>query len=153
VVYISGQQIQYTNPYPVYSHTLNRDIIVTQNCVMIIINPSFTKMLYTWEGNIGWDIGNKYLYLASYCNSSFSCSNRRFLCSVRVLARPPGSSSRPGEEQRRYSFLRSCQLCSYLRTSQYSMEQGDSLPRSQEPFTGLYPQPDRSNPYHPILPL
>jgi hypothetical protein len=49
------------------------------------------------------------------------------------------------------SFLRSCQLCSYSRTSQRFMEPEGSLPPSQEPSIGPYPKPDRSNPYHPIL--
>jgi hypothetical protein len=47
-------------------------------------------------------------------------------------------------------FLRSCQLCSYSRTSQHYMEHEGSLPCSQEPSTGPYPEPDQSNPYHPI---
>jgi hypothetical protein len=50
-------------------------------------------------------------------------------------------------------FLRSCQLCSYSRTSQHFMEPEGSLPCSQEPSTCPYPEPDRSNPYHPILSL
>jgi hypothetical protein len=50
-------------------------------------------------------------------------------------------------------FLGSCQLCSYSRTSQHFMELEGSLPRSQEPSTGPYPEPDQSNPYHPILSL
>jgi hypothetical protein len=50
-------------------------------------------------------------------------------------------------------FLRSCQFCSYSRTSQHFMEPGGSLPYSQKPSTGPYPQPDQSNPYHPILSL
>jgi hypothetical protein len=50
-------------------------------------------------------------------------------------------------------FLRRCQLCSHSRTSQHFMEPYSSLPCSQEPSTGPYPEPDRSNPYHPILPL
>jgi hypothetical protein len=33
------------------------------------------------------------------------------------------------------------------------MEPEGSLPRSQEPSTGPYPEPDRSNPYQPILSL
>jgi hypothetical protein len=33
------------------------------------------------------------------------------------------------------------------------MEPEDSLPCSQEPSTGPYPQLDKSNPYHPILSL
>jgi hypothetical protein len=47
-------------------------------------------------------------------------------------------------------FLRSCQLCSHSRTSKHFMEQGGSLPRSQEPSSGPYPEPDRSSPSHPI---
>jgi hypothetical protein len=43
-------------------------------------------------------------------------------------------------------FLRSCQLCSYSRTSQHFME-----PCSQESSAGPYPEPDRSSPYNPIL--
>jgi hypothetical protein len=31
------------------------------------------------------------------------------------------------------------------------MEPEGSLPRSQELSTGLCPEPDRSNPHHPIL--
>jgi hypothetical protein len=33
------------------------------------------------------------------------------------------------------------------------MQPEGSLPRSQEPSTGPYPEPDRSSPYHPILSL
>jgi hypothetical protein len=50
-------------------------------------------------------------------------------------------------------FLRSCQLCSYSRTSQHFMEAEGSIPCSQVPSIGLYPQPDQSNPCHPILSL
>jgi hypothetical protein len=50
-------------------------------------------------------------------------------------------------------FLRSYRLCSYSRTSQRFMEPLGSLPRSQEASTGPYSEPDRSNPYHPIISL
>jgi hypothetical protein len=33
------------------------------------------------------------------------------------------------------------------------MEPEVSLPYSQEPYTGSYPEPDESSPYHPILSL
>jgi hypothetical protein len=32
------------------------------------------------------------------------------------------------------------------------MEPEGSWPRSQDPSTGPYPEPDQSNPYHDILP-
>jgi hypothetical protein len=47
-------------------------------------------------------------------------------------------------------FLRSCQLCSYSRTSQHLMEPEGSLPCSQEPSTSPYPEPDQSNQYSKI---
>jgi hypothetical protein len=47
-------------------------------------------------------------------------------------------------------FLRSRQLCSYSRTSQHFMELERSLPCSQEPSTGPYPEQDQSNPIHTI---
>jgi hypothetical protein len=50
-------------------------------------------------------------------------------------------------------LLRSCQLCSHSRTSQHFMEPEGSLPYSQEPSTGPYPESDQSNLYHPILSL
>jgi hypothetical protein len=50
-------------------------------------------------------------------------------------------------------FLRSCQLCSYSRTSQHFKEPEGSLPCSQEPSTGPYAGPDRCSPYHPISSL
>jgi hypothetical protein len=50
-------------------------------------------------------------------------------------------------------FLRSCQLCCYSGTSQHFMKPKSSLPFSQEPSTGPYPEPDQSNPYHSILSL
>jgi hypothetical protein len=50
-------------------------------------------------------------------------------------------------------FLRSCQLCSYSRTSQPFMEPGGSSPHSHKASTGPYAEPELSNPYHPILPL
>jgi hypothetical protein len=47
-------------------------------------------------------------------------------------------------------YLKS-QFCSYSRASQYFMEPKGSLLCSQEPSTDPYPEPDQSNPYHPIL--
>jgi hypothetical protein len=48
-------------------------------------------------------------------------------------------------------FLRRRQLCSHSITSQHFMETEGSLPCSQEPSTDPHPEPDQSNPYHPIL--
>jgi hypothetical protein len=50
-------------------------------------------------------------------------------------------------------FLRRSQICSYSRISQHFMEPEGSLPCSQEPSTGPYPELDQSNPYHPIHPV
>jgi hypothetical protein len=40
------------------------------------------------------------------------------------------------------AFLRSCQMSSHSRMSQYFMEPEGSLPPSQKPSTGPYPEPD-----------
>jgi hypothetical protein len=37
--------------------------------------------------------------------------------------------------------------------SQHFIKPEGSLPCSQEPFTGPYPEPDQSNPHHAILSL
>jgi hypothetical protein len=44
-------------------------------------------------------------------------------------------------------------LRSHPRTSQHFMEPEGSIPYSQEPSTGPYPEPYQSNPHHPILSL
>jgi hypothetical protein len=48
-------------------------------------------------------------------------------------------------------FLTIRQLRSYSRISQYFTEPEGSLPCSQRPSTGPYPEPDQFSPYHPIL--
>jgi hypothetical protein len=45
-------------------------------------------------------------------------------------------------------FFRSRQLCSHSRTSQHFMEPEGSLPSSEEPSTGPYPETNKSNPQH-----
>jgi hypothetical protein len=47
-------------------------------------------------------------------------------------------------------FLRGRQLRSYSRISQHFMTPEYSLPCSQEPSSGPYPEPHQSSPYHPI---
>jgi hypothetical protein len=47
------------------------------------------------------------------------------------------------------NFLRIPQLCCYSRTFQRFMEPEGSLPCSQEPSTGAYPEAGKLSPYHP----
>jgi hypothetical protein len=47
-------------------------------------------------------------------------------------------------------LLRSCQLCSHSRISQHFMESEGSIPCSEEPSTGPYPEAYESNPHQPI---
>jgi hypothetical protein len=49
------------------------------------------------------------------------------------------------------SFLKSFQSFGYSRTSQYFMEPEGSVLCSQELAIAPYPEPDESDPYHPIL--
>jgi hypothetical protein len=49
--------------------------------------------------------------------------------------------------------LRGRQLCSYSGTSQHFMEPKGSLPCSQKPAIGPFPESDQSNPYHHIISL
>jgi hypothetical protein len=50
-------------------------------------------------------------------------------------------------------YLRGQQLSSHLITFHDFMEPKGLLLHSQKPSTGLYPEPDQSSPYHPILSL
>jgi hypothetical protein len=48
-------------------------------------------------------------------------------------------------------FLMSRQLCSHSRTTQHFMESEVSIPCSQQPSIGAYPEPYGFIPHHPIL--
>jgi hypothetical protein len=50
-----------------------------------------------------------------------------------------------------WALLENLPIESYSRTSQHFREPEGSLPCSQEPSGGPYPEPDRSSNYHPSL--
>jgi hypothetical protein len=94
--------------------------------------------------------GQKYMInVRRYLRRSASSLAEGFVgaaCKARSLARSLTHSLTYGAEP----FLRNRQLCSYQRTSRHFKESEGSLPCSQEPSTGPYPEPDQSNPYHAI---
>jgi hypothetical protein len=51
------------------------------------------------------------------------------------------------------SFLRSRQSLTYSKIFNNVTESEGSLPCSQEPAPGSYPEPDQSSPHHPIISL
>jgi hypothetical protein len=52
---------------------------------------------------------------------------------------------------RSWALLEKPPIVQLLKNFQHFMEPDGSLPSSQEPSTGPYPEPDQFNPYHPIL--
>jgi hypothetical protein len=52
---------------------------------------------------------------------------------------------------RSWALLEKLPIVQLLKNFQHFMEPVGLLPCSQEPSTGPYPEPDRSNPYYPIL--
>jgi hypothetical protein len=49
------------------------------------------------------------------------------------------------------AFVRSCQWLSCRRIPRHFVDSKGSLPCTQEPSTGPYPEPDEASPYHSIL--
>jgi hypothetical protein len=87
--------------------------------------------------SLGYGTAVAYIYQSFYYSIQFN----------HLLAHSLTHSLTHGAEP----FLRSRQLCSYSRNSQYCTETEGLLPCSQKPSTNPYPEPDQFNPSHFIF--